>query len=611
MSSKIAKEAVLMDARVASVMPQIATPVSKPDMQHANFQYYTYRKRLLEELDLSFDESVMALRQKEAPPPPITLSGYANHRPLFQDIMGVCTESAESGLVVVELCAGIMASTEALIRMRIKIKQLHCCENDQTARAVAIARLKMLSGIFPDLLAESAFENRFGLLPHDVKLTNQSHIIALGPLDLVVCGFPCQGFSRASRTAKGLRDPRTAVFVDVVRLVHRIICHQGNCAWLFENVDASDHPDLQTVQDVLGPGRLALKAQPSRAPGPHAVNVVGEPLRAFATFVTYRGSHAYVAGQQSLVRSNCGGMTKPTETEREGAMGFMRGTTVNSAAPPNQEPDVEYLGHGVVHGGTAPMEVKVEAIVMMRSPTEVLELRAVLGTFNYYKKFVEHYSTIAAPLNNLLRNVVAWGWSEACQQAFETLKIKFTEVPILRRPDHKRPFELHTDWSGVGLGAVLVQRDDQGREFVIAYASRSNNRTERNYFNYQGQGVSSGLDKVVPPPEQRANLVKAIHVDVGHYGVSKTYSLLSPTYFWVNMSADVRAEVAKCTVCDRVKASFEVKDPTLKPLPIMGMFYRWPIDGARVRDVLHTVVDMDSSQVWATVVEERARLFRE
>ncbi|GAQ93493.1 hypothetical protein KFL_015770010, partial [Klebsormidium nitens] len=120
-----------------------------------------------------------------------------------------------------------------------------------------------------------------------------------------------------------------------------------------------------------------------------------------------------------------------------------------------------------------------------------------------------------------------------------------------------------------------------------------------------------GLDKVVPPPEQRANLVKAIHVDVGHYGVSKTYSLLSPTYFWVNMFADVRAEVAKCTVCDRVKASFEVKDPTLKPLPIMGMFYRWPIVGARVRDVLHTVVDLDSPQVWATVVEERARLFRE
>ena len=47
LSSQIAKEAVVVDARVASVMPQMATPVSKLDMQHANFQYYTYRERLL------------------------------------------------------------------------------------------------------------------------------------------------------------------------------------------------------------------------------------------------------------------------------------------------------------------------------------------------------------------------------------------------------------------------------------------------------------------------------------------------------------------------------------------------------------------------------------
>jgi hypothetical protein len=44
------------------------------------------------------------------------------------------------------------------------------------------------------------------------------------------------------------------------------------------------------------------------------------------------------------------------------------------------------------------------------------------------------------------------------------------------------------------------------------------------------------------------------------------------------MFAQVRKEVSSCTVCDRVKANFEVKDPALKPLPIMGMFYRWGVD---------------------------------
>jgi hypothetical protein len=71
-------------------------------------------------------------------------------------------------------------------------------------------------------------------------------------------------------------------------------------------------------------------------------------------------------------------------------------------------PDVDYLGHKVVPSGTAPMMVKVEAIVKMLPSTDVLGLRAVLGTANYYRKFVENYSTIAAPLNNLLREDVAW-----------------------------------------------------------------------------------------------------------------------------------------------------------------------------------------------------------
>jgi hypothetical protein len=78
-------------------------------------------------------------------------------------------------------------------------------------------------------------------------------------------------------------------------------------------------------------------------------------------------------------------------------------------------PDVDYFGHKVVPSGIAPMTVKVEAIVKMLPPTDVPELRAVLGTANYHRKFVKDYSTIAAPLNNLLREDVAWNWSEECQ----------------------------------------------------------------------------------------------------------------------------------------------------------------------------------------------------
>jgi hypothetical protein len=69
--------------------------------------------------------------------------------------------------------------------------------------------------------------------------------------------------------------------------------------------------------------------------------------------------------------------------------------------------------------------------------------------------------------------------------------VKLTEAPILRRPNFTIPFELHTDWSSTGLGAVLAQRDEEKREYLIAYASRSNNKTERNYSSYHGKCLAA------------------------------------------------------------------------------------------------------------------------
>jgi hypothetical protein len=133
-------------------------------------------------------------------------------------------------------------------------------------------------------------------------------------------------------------------------------------------------------------------------------------------------------------------------------------------------PSVPYLGHEIVSNRTAPQQAKVDAIVNMPAPHGVTELRDILGSVNYYRKFIKKCSHICAPLHRLLQLSAAWDWDEACQKAFEKLKVKLTKAPILRRPDYSRPFELHTDWSAVGLGAVLVQRDAQGRGYVVAYA---------------------------------------------------------------------------------------------------------------------------------------------
>jgi hypothetical protein len=71
------------------------------------------------------------------------------------------------------------------------------------------------------------------------------------------------------------------------------------------------------------------------------------------------------------------------------------------------------------------------------------------------------------------------------------LNDSMTEAPILRRPNMNLPFELQTDWSAVELGAVLIQIDNNGKEFVIAHALQSNNRTERNYSSYYGDCLAA------------------------------------------------------------------------------------------------------------------------
>ena len=118
-------------------------------------------------------------------------------------------------------------------------------------------------------------------------------------------------------------------------------------------------------------------------------------------------------------------------------------------------------------------------------------LRAFLGLANYYRRFVKNFSLIAKPLTILTSKDQPWTWGREQQQAFETLKQKLGSAPVLRRPDVSKSFQLHTDWSSLGLGAVLTQKDDLGREYVVAYASRSNNTAEANYSSYEGEALAA------------------------------------------------------------------------------------------------------------------------
>ena len=142
--------------------------------------------------------------------------------------------------------------------------------------------------------------------------------------------------------------------------------------------------------------------------------------------------------------------------------------------------EVEFLGHMVTAQGVQTSPAKVEAVKTWPIPSNGAEIRSFLGFASYYRKFIPYFSSISAPLTNLTRKKVKFIWDASCQNSFETLQQKLIEAPVLAYPTPDDEFVLDTDASGAGIGAVLSQIQN-GEEKVIAYASKSLSKAQRNY----------------------------------------------------------------------------------------------------------------------------------
>ena len=142
--------------------------------------------------------------------------------------------------------------------------------------------------------------------------------------------------------------------------------------------------------------------------------------------------------------------------------------------------EVSFLGHIVSAKGVATDPRNTDKVKEWPTPTSSLEVQQFLGLANYYRRFVKDFAVIAKPLHRLTEKGAVFRWSEACQQAFAALRDKLTSTPILAFPDFSVEFVLDTDASGTGIGAVLTQVQE-GTERVIAYASRTLSKAERNY----------------------------------------------------------------------------------------------------------------------------------
>ena len=153
-------------------------------------------------------------------------------------------------------------------------------------------------------------------------------------------------------------------------------------------------------------------------------------------------------------------------------------------------PRIPYLGFTLTKDGVKPGEEKLKAIRDFPAPTNVKQIREFCGLSNYFRHLVNHYARLSGHLTRLLTKEANWKGPrlpDGARHAFEELKRSLCSAPVLMFPRKDRPFTLATDaatgdnTSPGGLGAVLTQLDDQGRERVVSYASRSLREHEKNY----------------------------------------------------------------------------------------------------------------------------------
>ena len=156
--------------------------------------------------------------------------------------------------------------------------------------------------------------------------------------------------------------------------------------------------------------------------------------------------------------------------------------------------EVIYLGHKITENGVLPDPDKIEAVKSYPCPRDVESVQRFLGFAGYYRRFIRDFQKIAMPLTCLTSKKREFKWNLEAEKAFEILREKLINAPLLQYPKFDEDYIITTDASGKGLGAVLSQ-GEIGKDLPIAYASRKLNDAELKYSTIEREllGIKYGL----------------------------------------------------------------------------------------------------------------------
>jgi hypothetical protein len=273
------------------------------------------------------------------------------------DITPIAWEYPSEGICMLDLFGGISTSLAAVLQVGILVRKYLYVERDETARRVSSHHLALLMRRYPELLSRSAIQGYQRALPLDIALLGAQDLARVGPIKLVIVGWPCQGHTRAGR-GEGLRDLRSRMFWEMLRVLRHLQTHRARVpAYILKNVpllgDTRSHvmANVHQIWSWIGPAVLldAVRVG-SRAHRPRlwwtnllsrevlrrayeivprsshlimdnildigrcsqvvkvvdrspmaVVNRVGQPRMALPTFVSFLASHAYRKGGPGLV----------------------------------------------------------------------------------------------------------------------------------------------------------------------------------------------------------------------------------------------------------------------------------------------------------------------
>lgn len=142
---------------------------------------------------------------------------------------------------------------------------------------------------------------------------------------------------------------------------------------------------------------------------------------------------------------------------------------------------LRFYGHTFSDTGITAGEDKVEAIQKADAPSDVSELKSLLGMAQYVARFIPDFSTMVEPMRKLTREDEPWVWNDEQEAAFQKLKSVLSDIRTLNYFDKNLPTSIYVDASPVGLSGILTQANPDGTINVVSYGSRALSDVESRY----------------------------------------------------------------------------------------------------------------------------------